>query len=165
MKIFIRLALLAAAIATGVWLWTILFPSPEKIIRQKLAEAARDVSFNANESPLAAVGKAQKVAALFSTNVEVNLDVPEYHGHAFAGRDEIMQAVAGARASLTSLNVEFPDVNVTIAPDKQSAVADLTLKAQSGGNKDFIWQEMKFTFQKTGGGWLITRVETVRTLT
>jgi hypothetical protein len=25
-------------------------------------------------------------------------------------------------------------------------------------------QEMKFTFQKIGGDWLITRVETVRTL-
>jgi hypothetical protein len=61
--------------------------------------------------------------------------------------------------------VEFPDVNVTVAPDKQSATADLTVKAQAGGDRDSIWQEMKFTLQKTGGKWLITRVETVRTLT
>ena len=165
MKIFIRFALLAAAIATGVWIWTIIFPSPEKIIRQRLAEAARDVSFNKNESLLAAVGKAQKISAFFSTNVEVNIDVPEHHEQTFAGRDEIMQAIAGARASLDGLKVEFPDVNVTVAPDKQSAVADLTVKAQTDGDKDFIWQEMKFTFQKIGGDWLITRVETVRTLT
>jgi hypothetical protein len=165
MKIFIRLVLLAAVVAAGVWIWTILFPSPEKIIRQRLAEVARDVSFNANESPLATIGKAQKIATFFSTNVEVNLDVPEYHGHTFAGHDEITQAIAGAHATINNLKVEFPDVNVTVAADKQSAVADLTVKAQTDGDKNFIWQEMKFTFQKSGGDWLITRVETVRTLT
>ncbi len=35
MKIVFRLALLAAAAAAGVWLWTVLFPSPEKIIRKR----------------------------------------------------------------------------------------------------------------------------------
>ena len=36
MKIVFRLILLAALIALGVWLWFVLFPSPEKIIRQRL---------------------------------------------------------------------------------------------------------------------------------
>jgi hypothetical protein len=76
-----------------------------------------------------------------------------------------MQIAAGARASLIGLKVEFPDVNITLAPDRQSATADLTVKVQTAGDRDFIWQEMKFTLQKTGGHWLITRVETVRTLT
>jgi ketosteroid isomerase-like protein len=165
MKIILRLALLAAVIAAGVWLWTILFPSPEKAVRRQLSELARDASFSGNQSSLAVIAGAQRLANFFSTNVEVNLDVPGRIQHTLTGRDEIMQADAGARASLDGLKVEFPDVNVTVAPDKQSATADLTVKAQAGGDRDSIWQEMKFTLQKTGGKWLITRVETVRTLT
>jgi hypothetical protein len=53
---------------------------------------------------------------------------------------------------------------VTVAPDKQSAVADLTVQANISGEPDPIVQEMKFTLRKIDGRWLITRVETVRTL-
>jgi hypothetical protein len=38
------------------------------------------------------------------------------------------------------------------------------VQVQAAGDKDYYVQEMKFTFQKIGGDWLITRVETVRTL-
>ena len=41
MKIAFRVVLLAALAALGVWLWTILFPSPQKIIRQRLEAVAR----------------------------------------------------------------------------------------------------------------------------
>ena len=55
-------------------------------------------------------------------------------------------------------------MNITVSADKLSAVADVTLKVQAAGQKDIYVQEMKFTFQKIGGDWLITRVETIRTL-
>jgi len=41
-------------------------------------------------------------------------------------------------------------------------VADVAVKVQAAGEKDVNVQEVKFTFQKIGGDWLITRVETVR---
>ncbi len=85
--------------------------------------------------------------------------------HTFSSRDEIMQAAAAAYSALNGIKVEFLDVNVMVGADKQSATAGLTLKAQAAGDKDFIAQEMKFTLQKIDGKWLITRVETVRTLT
>jgi hypothetical protein len=164
MKMALRLVLLAALIAAGFWLWTILFPSPENIVRRRLAQAASEASFKSGENPLVSAARAETFAGFFSTNVEVNINVPEIGQHNFAGRDEIMQAAAGARAEVSSLKVEFPDMNVTISPDKMSAVADVTMKVQAAGQKDFNVQEMKFTFQKIGGDWLITRVETVRTL-
>ena len=63
---------------------------------------------------------------------------------------------------MSSLKVEFPDVSVTVTPDKLSAVADVAIKVQVGGENEINVQEMKFTFQKIGGDWLITRVESVR---
>ena len=52
---------------------------------------------------------------------------------------------------------------MTMAPDRQSAVADLTAKAAVPGQKDFEVQEMKFVLKKINGEWLITRAETVKT--
>jgi hypothetical protein len=164
MKIVWQLILLAALAAAGIWLWTILFPGPEKIIRNRLAQAASEVSFKSDENPLVIAARAERFVAFFSTNVEVNIDLPEHGQHSMAGREEIMQAAAGAHGMVSSLTVEFPDMNITIGPDKLSAVADVSMKVQSAGEKEVFVQEIKFTLQKTGGDWLITRVETVRTL-
>jgi hypothetical protein len=60
--------------------------------------------------------------------------------------------------------VEFVDVNIEISPDKKSATVNLTAKARVPGEKDWVPQELKFLLQKIEGDWLISRVETVRTL-
>ncbi len=146
MKPVFRIALLAAAVAAGVWLWTVIFPGPEKIIRR----------------PLAAAAGAEQFAGFFSPAVDVNLDLPGRARQTLSGRDEILQAVLAARASVSGLKVKFPDVAVTVNPDRQSALADLDVEAQVAGDKDSIVLEMKFTFQKTDGRWLVTHVETVR---
>jgi hypothetical protein len=164
MKIIFRLVLAAALVALGVWLWTVLFPSPEKVIRKRLTELARTVSFSPNEGNLARLADAENLAFFFSTNIEVNIDVPGHEQHVFAGREEITQAALATRSAVSGLNVKFPDINVTVAPDKQSAVADLTVEANISNEREPIVQEMKFTLQKIDGKWLVTHIETVRTL-
>ena len=89
---------------------------------------------------------------------------PDAFSTVFWAATKSQQAALGARSALSGLKVQFPDINITVAPDKQSAVADLTVEANVAGERDPIVQEMKFTLQKTDGEWLITRVETVRTL-
>ena len=165
MKIIFRIVLLAVVVAAGVWLWTVLFPSPEKVIRRQLAAVARDACSNPGQNPLVSVANAQRLAGYFSTNIEVQVEVPGHGQHTISGRDEIMQTAAGVYSVLNGLKVEFLDVTVSVGADKQSATAGLTLKAQATGDKESIWQEMRFTLQKIDGKWLITRVETVRTLT
>ncbi|HEX7577330.1 MAG TPA: hypothetical protein VF430_04765 [Verrucomicrobiae bacterium] len=157
-----RLVLLGILITAGVWLWTLVFPSPEKVVRKRLAQLAAEVSFNSGENPLVIAVRSENLASRFSTNVEVNLNAPGFERLQFSGRADITQAAAGARTRLSSLKVEFPDVSVTVAPDRQSAVADVAVKVQAAGEKDSNVQEVKFTFQKIGGDWLITRVESVR---
>lgn len=164
MKLILRVVSFAAIIALGVWLWFVLFPSPEAVIRNQLVKLARDVSFSPDENNLVKLAGAQRVADFFSTNGEVNLDAPGHEEHNFMGRDQIAQAVLVSRSTVSGLTVKFPDVNVTLAPDKQSATADVTVEASVPGEKDLIVQEMKFTFEKSEGKWLIQKVETVRTL-
>jgi hypothetical protein len=164
MKIVFKLVLLASLTVFGVWLWFALFPGPEKAIRNRLAKLAHTVSFSKSEGNLARLASGESVSGFFSTNVEVTINLPGEEQHTFAGRDEITQAALAARGYTTDLNVNFPDVNVTVAPDKQSATADLTVEATVSSERDAIVQEMKFTFRKIDGQWLITQVETVRTL-
>lgn len=164
MKMLARIILLILLAALGVWLWTILFPSPEKIVRRQLTKLAADVSFSQNENNLVKIADAQSVADFFSSNVVVNIDVPGHEEQTIAGRDEITQAALLSRQQATDLDVKFPDVNVTVAADKLSATADVTLQATVSGEANAIIQEVKFTFEKVGGQWLISKVETVRTL-
>ncbi len=164
MKNVFKFVFIAAIVVLGVWLWFVLFPGPEKIIRKQLTKLAQAVSFSANEGDLAKLASAQNVAGFFSTNVEVNINLPGHEQQAFAGRDEITQAALASRSAVGGLNVEFPDVNMTVSPDKQSATADVTVEAKISGQSDLIVQEMKFTFEKSEGKWLIKKVETVRTL-
>ena len=165
MKIVFRIVLLAALAALGIWLWTVLFPSPEKVIRRHLTELARTGSSSANESDLTRLAAARSVAGFFAATVELNVDLPELGQHKSMDREEITQLALMGRSRAGGLRVKFPDINITVAPDQQSAVADLTVEANVSGEHDPIVQEMKFTLRKTDGQWLITRIETVRTLT
>ena len=157
----LRLALVAAL---GVCAWVVFHPSPERLIRKQLKGVTKAVSFGPNEGSLAKLAGAQRLADFFSTNVEVQINVPGRQEHRLAGREEIQQAALAARSSMQSLSVTFPDITIIVNADQQSAVADLTLQARIAGEPDMIVQEMKFTLRKIAGEWLIVKVETVRTL-
>ena len=130
MKRVLWLILLAALMAAGVWFWTLLFPGPEKIIRQRLARVAGEASFKSGENALVGAARAETLAGFFSTNAELNLELPERGGQHLAGREEITQAAVGARSAVSSLKVEFPDMNITVGPDKLSAVAEVVVRVQ-----------------------------------
>lgn len=164
MKFLPRIILLVVLAAIAFWLWTVFFPSPEKIIRKRLLNMAGDVSFSRDQNNLVQLAHAQSVAGFFNTNVVLDLTLPGHTGQMNLDRDEITQAVMASRQQATEIDVKFPDINVTVAPDKNSATADVTLDGTVSGERDAILQELKFAFDKVDGHWLISRVETVRVL-
>lgn len=162
MRIVSRVIVVVALAALAIWLWTFFFPSPEKVIRKQLAKLAQEASFSQNENGLLKIADAQNLPTFFSSNVEVNITIPGHEQQRMAGRDEIQAAALASRQAATDLDVKFPDVNVTVAPDKNSATADVTVDATVSGERDAIIQELNITFQKTEGRWLISSVETVQ---
>ncbi len=163
MKIVRRLLLLLILAGLGLWVWKILFPSPEKVIRKKLAAVAHVASFTANESPLTAAHHATQLAGHFSLDAEVILHTA-FTAYAFHSREEIREAALAARSNLRGLTVEFFDAAIMVEPDRTSATVDITVKARVPGEREFYVQEMKFALKKINGDWLITRIETVKTL-
>ena len=162
MKAVFRLVLLVALVTAGVWLWTVLFPGPEKIVRKRLVQVAAEASFNSGENPLVIAARRKISPAASAPTSRSTSTRRGSSGRKSAGALKSHKPPPARACDLSSLKVEFPDVSMTFAPDKLSAVADVAVKVQAAGEKDFNVQEMKFTFQKIGGDWLITRVETVR---
>jgi len=164
MRIVLRLLLVAALVALGFWLWTVLFPGPEKLIRKRIAEVARLASIAPGEGLVTQGLRIQSLVNCFDPHAELTFDLPGRSQYTIAGRDEMTEHAGAARRNFRSLKVELLDPNLALSPDKQSAVVDLTAKVKLPDERDFIVQEMKFTLKKINGEWLIIRVETVRTL-
>jgi len=154
---------LAILVLAG-WLWTVIFPPPERVIRKRLAELSKSVSIGGKESPLAAVANASRMADFFTTDIEIRLDWPGASAQVINGREELFQIAKGVRSMIGGLDVQFLDINLTVAPDKKSAEANLTLRAKVAGDRDQIVQEMKLLLNKLEGNWRIQRLETVKTL-
>lgn len=164
MQKLVRPLAAVALIGGGFWLWQIFFPSPEKVIRSRLTDLAATVSVDRGEGNVSKVLRYHKLPEFFTPDIAIVLDVRGYPPMAFEGRDELMRAVAGAWQSWNWIKLEFPDVNVTLGADKQTAVVDLTGKVTVPGERDFQVQEFNFYFRKVDGKWLIYRIESVKTL-
>jgi len=159
-----RAILGAAIVAIGIWIWVVMFPGPERAIRLRLAELAKSASFGGNESPLAKLANSQRLAGFFTSDVEIDVDAPGRPKLTLNGRDSLAQAAMQVRSVYSGLQVEFLDINIILAPDKQSAEANLTLKGRLAGEKDMIVQELRMLLNKLEGTWKVKKVETVKTL-
>jgi hypothetical protein len=164
MKRAVPIIIAAAVIGMAFWLWSVFFPTPEKVIQSRLNALAKAISFSSSGGALGKAYDAQKAANFFTADVDVELNVPGYDSISMHGRDEVLQVALGARARLTSLKVEFPDMNITIDPGGQTAKVNLTAKAMVPGERDISAQEFNFMLKKVDGKWLIYKVETVKTL-
>jgi hypothetical protein len=159
----IRVFLLALLAAVGLWAWHTLYPNPEKVIRKRLGELAKAASFSSKQGFVSQAWDASSLGGFFTLDVEVTLDVPGLPP-AINGRDELLAVAGLARKSGRSVTVEFPDIKVTVAPDKSSAVVYLTGKAKVSGERDFFLQEVRLRLIKVKRDWLIRQIETVKTL-
>ena len=164
MKLASRLVLLAVLGAIGFWLWTVLFPSPEKIVLKKITGLAATATITAADSNIIRAAKASNVASLFSNEAEIAVDIAEMPARTLSGREEIRETALAGFASVPSLRVEFMDATAQVGADRQSAEVTCTAQVSTGDNKDFAIQALHFQFKKIDGNWLITRAETVKAL-
>ena len=159
-----RVVWVAALAGTGLVAWHYLFPNPEQVIRKRVKEVGKLASCTPPTGPLAKALNPQKLASLFSADVVVVIDIPGHSVETWTGRDTLAEMALRVRNILTEMRVEFPDVEVSISPGKQEAIVNVTAKIDYSGQRTPEVQELRLLFEKTGGDWLIKRVETVRTL-
>lgn len=161
----LRLIVAIVLIGLGIWGWLVLFPGPAKVIRARLLRLARTVSFEAKDGIVPRGLKAQKLPEFFTPDVFISFDIRAYGARTWNGRDELLSELGPAmKDHRGGVKVEFLDVTVTLAPDRQTAVANLTARVSLLSENDFIVQECNIMLKKVERKWLIYRVETVKTL-
>jgi len=154
----------ALLIAAVVWIYQILFPGDEKLIRKLLAQAAETAAVKPDENPIFKLAGANKLVGFFSPDAELNMYVSGTDIRSISGRDDLLQAVTAARAGLQEAKIQLHEVHVNVDPDRQSAGAQLVASAYINGGADPLVQELKMQLKKIDGRWKIVRVETVKTL-
>jgi hypothetical protein len=165
MKWIIRVVVYATLIGTGIWLWLYFHPSPQEAIRRQLAQFAAAASFQGPEGLVRRAAAAQKFSRFFAGEVRVNIE-PRGFFDEDASRQDIAEAIFQVRsqADIKSLRVQILDPVITLGADRRSAIVELTVNVETGGEPHFVVQEMKFTMRQVEKEWLIFRIETVRTL-
>ena len=164
MKLVLRLIVIAMIAGLGWWLWTVFFPSPAKVVRQRLVTLANTATFGAHDSVVARAAKAQKFSSMFSRDVTIRFNSAGYGARELTGMDELTESANGAFAAIRELKVEFLDITVTVAADRLSAEANCTARVRMADKSDYGVSEMRFKFKKIEGKWLISLAETVKTL-
>jgi hypothetical protein len=164
MKIASPLVLLAALGGLGFWLWTVCFPNPEKMVLGRISKLAAVATISPGDGAITRAAKVSQLISFFSTDAVISYDVVGLGARSLSGRDEIREIAAGGFANAKSLTVRFQDATARVGADQQSAVVACTVRVSAGDDKDFGVQELRLQFQKIDGDWLITRVDTVKTL-
>ena len=164
MKLIVRFILLAGLLALAVWAWSFFFPTPQRIIEKHLLQLARLTSFSSTDGTFKRLADNERIGSLMARDIHMVLDMPGGRGQTFDNREELLQAVLTARATVKDLHAEFTDIAITLNPDRQSATALLTVTAKIGGEPDLFVEELKFTFKEISDDWLITALETVKPL-
>ena len=159
-----RVLLVAAVLVIGFFVWQFCFPNPQQVIKRRLNEVARLASFTPNEGAISRLAKIQRLGLFFAEDVQVTVDIPGYESHTFNRREEVMQVVMASPRLGAGVAAQFLDMNIQMGAGDESAMVDLTLEAKISGESDLLAQELNFTLKKIKGDWLITRVETVKTL-
>ena len=163
-KWILRVFLAAILAGIGLWLFNVFFPSPEKVIRKRLQALAEAASFKGNDAPLVKLSRTQELGTFVLPDVSISIEIPGRNVFTINGRDDLLELAGGARFATQGLDVQFVDINITVGPGKETATAELTVKARVAGERDLIVTELRFDFRKADGDWLIQRVETLKTL-
>ena len=157
----IALVIAAAVLGWGIWA---LRPTDEKIIQRRLGKLTELATFPANESAFRRAMHPNELREYFTEDVVVSFDVPGGSTQVIEGRGELIQIAALFRQRMRSATFHLLDITVASAPETQSATASMTMLVDINGEKNSISQELKMGFRKVDGFWLISQIETVKTL-
>ena len=104
-----------------------------------------------------------QMKALLSPELIVQINMQRGQSHTIQGRKEFMERVQEVRFGVPAIQVDFEVTSVEISPEHRTADVLITLSAKIGVEQQQEYQEMKATLEKASEGWLIKRLETIKT--
>lgn len=156
-----------------LWIATLVFPSPEKQIRIALNKLAETASFTAAEKPLARLAAINAIPTFFHTNAVLHISNGGFSRN-LNGKNEIREAVAGARTIAQSLKVQLTDPQIELGNkpgnkpgnklknklervDEATVTVTATVYVDNDPNPQL--QILRLTMVRSGRKWLIKRLD------
>jgi hypothetical protein len=162
----IKRVVLAAVALMALWFgWRWVFPNDEAQIRAVLDRIADAVgSGAAKEGEVGRIARAASIRKELDPQIAVDAGPPFMR---LIGRDTLIGTVARVNSSVRDLEVQFEDVQVSVAPDRETAKVYLTAEAyfrDQRGGRGLEARELDVTFRRLEGNWVVSDVALVRTL-
>ncbi len=142
----------------------LLFPSDTVRIRKLMTRLERAASVAPGESQLVSLGRVQTLRELFAAECQVVVDAHDYGKLEFLGRDELLQAVSAAIALRQSIHVKFAETSIRVGESKTNAAVEVAAVIRTGQRRGETLVLLKVLVKKRESDWLITRVESIRSL-
>lgn len=114
-----------------------------------------------SEAPLRRLHQAGVAADFFTAEATVEIPGAGDFGH-LQGREQISEALRGARLGLNQLQVETRDAQLTLAPSKIEAVMNLTAIGHVNGERNAQIHLLRMNWSKTNAQWRISRIVSVQ---
>ncbi|MFO1477174.1 MAG: hypothetical protein U1F98_11040 [Verrucomicrobiota bacterium] len=158
-----RLLIATAVIAGAAWAWIALHPAPERVIRNRLAKLAAIASIQPGENEITRGYHALAILDYFTQDAVLSLNPWRADGGTLSGKEDLRN-MSTAASRLASLKIQFFDVTVTLAPDRQSATVNLVAAVTLPSDRDPAPQPLLIKMRKVQGQWLISEVTALKVL-
>ena len=152
--------LIVAGAGFAVYRW---WSGPEGQIRRVLDEISEALGHDAPVTPLQTASRAAALRDLVASDIVISPGQPFSPIH---GRDAVIGMAARISAGAESFEIEFVDVNITVASSGTSAMVDLTVKvtAHNRGQETVDAREVMMEFAYVDGQWVVKNAEAIPVL-
>ena len=149
-------------IPAAVWGVRKFLLKPEEAIRRDLQQLAVLISARPKGN-IAGMTNVERILGYFVEPLDIKIETAGRTAEATT-LEEIRTAILGTRAALSSVLIEIPGVEVRISPDGQTATALTTILIDLNNDKHAVVQEMKIDLRKPGKRWLISGMQTTKSM-
>ena len=142
------------------WVGFKLLPDDQSAVRKLMLRLVQAASVKPNESNLARLTYADRLADFFTTNATLQLEGLHGDFPAINSRSDLLAAAMAARSQLRQADFALADLNVTF-PDKRSANAYVVITGTINFQTNQFGQAFRIALKKAQGHWLINEMHTV----
>jgi len=134
--------------------------NPTRAVQRRLGELATALSAGDHESDMSRIARLAELRRYFSTDVRIRAGSS---GPEIASRDTLMGLIAGWTPPPGGWNVQFVDLQVTMASDDAARAymtVEVTARDAQTGQSTLDAREANLTLAKRDGEWVVTNAET-----
>ena len=146
------------AALTGYFVYQWWF-NPNRMVKARLGEIAAALSAPADEAELGRVTRLGQLRKLATADVHVAIGKS---GQDLQSRDAVLGAIGAFRPPPGGWSLDFADTDVVVNSDDTArayVTADVTTKDPQTGRQTLDSREVRFSFVRQDGGWLVREAE------